>query len=319
MEVTDSIGDIITNNAMSIEEEGHEPFVIVHNEDNEDEENKNYFFFLEEDDENYPDNNYCYDYDYEYNNYLNMEGEEEALFFNAINTNTIINSDYNNTIIVIIMAAVTAVIMDNNNNYATTNNNNINALTIDQRIPTSKHKIACFYKDAHTFNELSVDIHVADSFLNNRCKFCNAFYSDDETIIRESQYTTCCQNGKVKFSFLGTPVEEIRTLLDGSGPKAKLFQRDIRRINTVLGFSSTTYKERQLPENSRGPPILIIEGNIMHQIGTVFPNQPQEVLQYMQSYFWEPQQEALQEETNIGGSVPRKYYFAFDEPTVSSM
>jgi len=57
-----------------------------------------------------------------------------------------------------------------------------------------------------------------------------------------------------------------------------------------------------------GPPVLIIEGNIAHKIGSIYPSSSHCIPQYMQSYFWEPS------DPNEG----RKYYFQFDNQTVSA-
>ena len=182
--------------------------------------------------------------------------------------------------------------------------------SIDERLPEQLKNIAKFYASVHTFNPAAVHEHFADSIFGNKCTHCGAYYSDDETTNKTTrEYNRCCQGGKVKFNFLKEPIKYVSDLLDGDSPVSKLFHNEIRKINTVLGFSSTIIKDYGgIPENSHGPPVLIIQGNIMHKIGTLYPeNSNINYPQYMQSYFWEPSESHNE----------RKYFFAFDDQTVS--
>ena len=75
----------------------------------------------------------------------------------------------------------------------------------------------------------------------------------------------------------------MQALFTGNFSDAKLFQKNIRKYNTALAFASCLFQEPQLP--SRGPPVIIIRGNILHKIGSLYPD-PNKVAAYMQCYFY---------------------------------
>lgn len=180
---------------------------------------------------------------------------------------------------------------------------------IDQRIPVRLNSIARFYRNVHEFNNLCVHVHIADGLLSNKCTNCGAFYSTDEATSRsgKTHYSKCCRGGEIQFPFLHRPLPTIAAMLDGEDPvRSKLLHNEIRKINTILGFSSTIIKDHGVSEGGPvGPPVLIIQGNIAHKIGSLFPSDDSKYPQYMQSYFWEPQDENQQ----------RKYYFDLDGAT----
>jgi hypothetical protein len=130
---------------------------------------------------------------------------------------------------------------------------------------------------------------------------------DETTQLHPKTYSKCCRGGEVNFPFLQNPIPFIASILDGVDyQRSKLFHNDIRRINTVLGFASTIIKDHGVSEGGPvGPPVLIIEGNIVHKIGSLFPSDESKYPQYLQSYFWEPNEHQQE----------RKYYFTFEPST----
>jgi hypothetical protein len=75
----------------------------------------------------------------------------------------------------------------------------------------------------------------------------------------------------------------MQNLFTGSSDAAKLFRKKTRKFNTALAFASCLFNEPTLP--SRGPPAVIVQGNIMHRIGSLEP-QPNRVAAFMQTYFY---------------------------------
>ena len=120
--------------------------------------------------------------------------------------------------------------------------------------------------------------------MEHRCQHCNAYYWVEEATSKK-QYTNCCSNGSIKFSYLQPPNPLMQELFSGSTPRAKLFQSNIRKFNTCLAFASTLFKAREF-STGRGPPIVTIEGNIQHKIGSLF-NDPNKVAAFMQCYFFD--------------------------------
>ena len=91
-------------------------------------------------------------------------------------------------------------------------------------------------------------------------------------------------NGKIRFDFLNTPNQLMQELFTGNSQNAKSFQSNPRKFNTSLSFASAMFKTREL--TSHGPPIVSIEGNIQHKIGSLFKD-PNKVASFMQCYFYE--------------------------------
>jgi hypothetical protein len=123
------------------------------------------------------------------------------------------------------------------------------------------------------------------SLFNENCLRCKAFYWKEERVqVQNSKkYTTCCNNGKISFTFLEPPNALMQNLFTGSSDAAKLFRKKTRKFNTALAFASCLFNEPTLP--SRGPPAVIVQGNIMHRIGSLEP-QPNRVAAFMQTYFY---------------------------------
>jgi hypothetical protein len=75
----------------------------------------------------------------------------------------------------------------------------------------------------------------------------------------------------------------MQELFTGSSDPAKLFRKNTRKFNTAAAFASCLFTEPTLP--SRGPPVVIVQGNIMHSIGSIEPR-PERVAAFMQTYFY---------------------------------
>ena len=73
-------------------------------------------------------------------------------------------------------------------------------------------------------------------------------------------------------------------LFTGTSKEARLFQQNIRKYNTALAFASFISKLAEF--STRGPPVVIVEGNIQHKIGPLQKSSDR-VAAYMQCYFYE--------------------------------
>ena len=116
----------------------------------------------------------------------------------------------------------------------------------------------------------------------NQCQHCGAYYWKEEQLRSSRVYTTCCNKGSIQFQFLEQPNPLMQELFTANSSDAKLFRKNIRKYNTALAFAACLFTEPELP--SRGPPVIIVRGNIMHKIGSLHRN-PNQVAAYMQCYF----------------------------------
>ena len=121
------------------------------------------------------------------------------------------------------------------------------------------------------------------NLFGSQCQHCGAYFWEEEQLQRTKVYVTCCSKGVIRFPFIDPPNDLMHALFTGHSPDAKLFQKNIRKYNTALAFASCLFQEPQLP--SRGPPVIIVRGNILHKIGSLFPD-PNKVAAYMQCYFY---------------------------------
>ena len=100
-------------------------------------------------------------------------------------------------------------------------------------------------------------------------------------------YKNCCNDGKVGFPFIQlseTPDNTIFGHFTGTSREARLFQQNIRKYNTALAFASVISKLAEF--KTRGPPVVIVEGNIQHKIGSLQKSK-EKIAAYMQCYFYE--------------------------------
>lgn len=137
-----------------------------------------------------------------------------------------------------------------------------------------------------------LDLISIDGLGDNRCRFCGAFYWKEELNSRKL-YTKCCgQNGRIRLPFLHKPNDLMQELLTMQTNDAILFQGQIRKFNTCVAFASTLFKQRE--QISNGPPVIIVEGNIQHKIGSIFSD-PSRVASFMQTYFHQDGESAQNE------------------------
>jgi len=121
--------------------------------------------------------------------------------------------------------------------------------------------------------------------LDNRCDFCGALYWLPE-VNSNGQYTSCCGYGKIKIHPIGAPTDYVKDLLLGISPDAKKFYTNPRMVNSQSSFASVTLTSDLLPQSSRGVPYLRIQGQIYHNIGSIYPG-PQTSAKFMQCFFHE--------------------------------
>ena len=140
------------------------------------------------------------------------------------------------------------------------------------------------------------------------CDKCGAHFWVDEAT-QKKIYTKCCMNGRIRFDLLNPPNQLMQELFSSKTQQGKMFQAKIRKFNTSLSFASTIFKSRNL--TSPGPPIVSVEGNIQHKIGSLY-NNPEQTAQFMQCYFYE---EGENDNTN---SNQKQGFFNFTNTEVIS-
>lgn len=105
------------------------------------------------------------------------------------------------------------------------------------------------------------------------------------------KFQLCCGGGKVQLPLLDPPPQLLQDLLDGNqSPGSKNYQANIRTYNAMFSFTSPGMKMDNDINNGRGPPILRMQGQACHRIGSMLPL-PGESPKYAQLYIFDTENE----------------------------
>jgi len=146
-------------------------------------------------------------------------------------------------------------------------------------------KLLCYFIKNIIFNRFQ------KLLSENQCPHthCKAHYFEEETTGtgKNRKYRNCCNDGKIGFPFIqlsSNSDDMVFGLFTGTSKEARLFQQNIRKYNTALAFASVISKLAEF--STRGPPVVIVEGNIQHKIGPL-QKSSDKIAAYMQCYFYE--------------------------------
>ncbi|KAF6172090.1 hypothetical protein GIB67_029508 [Kingdonia uniflora] len=92
---------------------------------------------------------------------------------------------------------------------------------------------------------------------------------------------------KIKVLNLDALPNEFQELYDGNGPHSRSFQRYMRKYNAANAFTSCGAHMDNRVAHGRGPTSFVINGELLHQIGALVPNEEQEA-SYAQLYIYNP-------------------------------
>ena len=86
------------------------------------------------------------------------------------------------------------------------------------------------------------------------------------------RFALCCKECRVNLAQIKPPPDELLSYFDGSDRDSGFFYKNIRGINSLLAFASLKANEAMLPEG-RGPPGIIMSGEVYHVIGGLMAGQ----------------------------------------------
>jgi hypothetical protein len=112
---------------------------------------------------------------------------------------------------------------------------------------------------------------------NWECEFCGALMWYQERR-QKSKNTTkpkfqlCCQHGKVQLPLLEQPPQLLQHLLfDNQSKTSKNYQNNARTYNAMFSFTSPGMKMDSYTNRGKGPPVLRMQGQTCHRIGSMLP------------------------------------------------
>jgi hypothetical protein len=90
--------------------------------------------------------------------------------------------------------------------------------------------------------------------------------------ITQPMFQMCCSNGKVQLPYPKNPPQFLQKLLfDNSSKQSKNFQENLRMYNSMFAFTSPGMKFDNNFKGKRGPPVLRLQGQPCHRIGSMLP------------------------------------------------
>jgi hypothetical protein len=102
------------------------------------------------------------------------------------------------------------------------------------------------------------------------CGFCNAKMWIKERSAKSrknhSQFSLCCEKGKVLLPNLPVTLQELEVLLTSKESSAVKFRDQIRMYNLVLAFTSLGAKIDESVTRGLGPYSFRIQGELYHKI-----------------------------------------------------
>ncbi|XP_058727025.1 uncharacterized protein LOC131598443 [Vicia villosa] len=146
------------------------------------------------------------------------------------------------------------------------------------------------------------------------CRYCFALMWYQERMEKHKhsvnpKYSMCCGNGKVEISFLKTPPPVLNKLLfDHDSIISRKFKQQIRVYNIMFAFTSPGAKLDNKYNNGYGPPIVRIQGQSCHRIGSLLPPEGQKP-KFAQLYIYDTENEVenimdgLRDRTNIDPEI----------------
>jgi hypothetical protein len=105
------------------------------------------------------------------------------------------------------------------------------------------------------------------------------------------KFQMCCGHGKVQLPLLKQPPQILGKLLfDTKSKESKLFQQNIRMYNSMFAFTSPGMKFDKNFKGTRGPPVLRLQGQPCHRIGSMLPKEG-EAPRFAQLYIYDTDNE----------------------------
>lgn len=85
-------------------------------------------------------------------------------------------------------------------------------------------------------------------------------------------FSLCCMQGQVQLPLLKEPPSVLKRLMEGDDSESKHFQKNMRPYNMIFSFSSLGGKVERSAQKRKGPPVLVLQGENYHLMGSLTPN-----------------------------------------------
>ncbi|XP_056848336.1 uncharacterized protein LOC130511115 [Raphanus sativus] len=85
-------------------------------------------------------------------------------------------------------------------------------------------------------------------------------------------FSLCCMQGQVQLPLLKEPPSVLKQLIEGDDSESKHFQKNMRPYNMIFSFTSLGGKVERSVKKGKGPPMLVLQGENYHLMGSLAPN-----------------------------------------------
>jgi hypothetical protein len=107
----------------------------------------------------------------------------------------------------------------------------------------------------------------------------------------QPKFQMCCSDGKVQLPLLKHPPEILNQLLfDQKSKQSQRFQQNIRMYNSMFAFTSPGMNFDNKFKGKKGPPVLRLQGQPCHRIGSMLPKPGHEPV-FAQLYIYDTDNE----------------------------
>ena len=107
--------------------------------------------------------------------------------------------------------------------------------------------------------------------MNVVCSSCGALHWEAERTGNDTNFTMCCQKGKVHVDPFKEPPEELKKMfMDKQHPLHKGFLEDIIKYNNSFATASVVAETVVVPGG--GPPTYKVHGQVYHKISSLYPD-----------------------------------------------
>ena len=140
--------------------------------------------------------------------------------------------------------------------------------------------------------------------MDEQCSECGAWMfpwetnkvKDDEKI-----FSLCCSYGKYKLPPQPEFPELLQRLMTGDDSECREFRAHIREYNNALSFASRGFSGRPFVfNNTRGPPVFKVSGQMFHCMGNVLPSEGKSP-KFSQMYVFDEDYELENRMNNVSG------------------
>ncbi|CAN6895753.1 unnamed protein product [Brassica oleracea] len=109
------------------------------------------------------------------------------------------------------------------------------------------------------------------------CSHCGAMMWYGERLnkrrnAKNPTFSLCCMQGQVQLPLLKEPPSVLKRLMEGDDSESKHFQKNMRPYNMIFSFSSLGGKVERSAQKRKGPPVLVLQGENYHLMGSLTPN-----------------------------------------------